>query len=132
MPLPGKSQWSNVRQAAVISRDRKQLSDALFGEKGICTHGVRKAQWSNAEVRMEGIDFTFADYLGVLVQEPEELAKRIGQQKVSELEALGKKLHEKKEQKPGEFMKYESDFVRVRDMLMMIGRTMAERRKETR
>ncbi|NLI30983.1 MAG: hypothetical protein GX423_13030 [Nitrospiraceae bacterium] len=44
--FPGKSQWSQVRTIAQKARTMQELMDGLFGDKGLCVHGVSKTKWA--------------------------------------------------------------------------------------
>jgi CRISPR-associated protein Csx10 len=67
-PYPGNSQWGTIRDIALRKESSEDLSDALFGEKGLCTHGVSEEQWKS-EFRYEKAWIAFSDFLKDVVME---------------------------------------------------------------
>ena len=61
-PYPGNSQWGTIRDVALRSESREELFNAIFGEKGLCTHGVSEVNWQN-DFRHANAWISFADFL---------------------------------------------------------------------
>lgn len=60
---PSKSQWSQLRHIAMKSQTPASLHEMLFGDRGLCSHGVSKDQWNEKEFSRNGHWMTFSQFI---------------------------------------------------------------------